>query len=103
MHHAAAQNLEPVFALAEADFALVPAALDVDLERRLGEREERRPEAHVDVVDLEERLAELVQDPFEVAEMGALVDDKAFDLMELRRVCRIRVDAIGAAGTDDAD
>src|SRR5438445_7146857 len=69
MHHAAAQNLQPVFALAEADFALVAGALDVDLKRWLGEREERRPEPHVDVIDLEERLAELVQDPFEVAEM----------------------------------
>src|SRR5690348_2806644 len=72
MHHAATENLEPVLALAEADFALVTAALDVDFERRFGEREERRPESHVDVIDLEERLAELVQDPFEVTEMRAL-------------------------------
>src|SRR6185437_1297766 len=103
MHHAATQNLQPVLALAEADFALVAAALDVDLERGLGEREERRPEAHVDVVDLEERLAELVQNPFEVTEMRALVDDEAFDLVELRRMRRVRVDAIGAARADHAD
>ena len=86
MHHAAAENLQPVVAFAEADFALVAAALDVDLERRLGEREERRPEPHLDVVDLEERLAEFLQDPFQVAEMRALVDDQALDLMEHRRV-----------------
>src|SRR6202020_2995228 len=103
MHHAAAENLQPVLALAEADFALVAAALDVHLERRLGEREERRPEAHIDVVALEECLAELVQDPFEVAEMRALVDDEAFDLMELRRMGGVRIDAIGAAGANDAD
>src|ERR1700749_955903 len=60
MHHAAAENLEPVLALAESDLALVAPALDVDLERRLGEREERREEAHVDLVDLEESLEELV-------------------------------------------
>src|SRR5271169_6520121 len=69
MHHAAAENLEPVLALAETDFSLVAPALDVDLERRLGEGKERRAEAHVDVIDLEERLAELVQDPFQVTEM----------------------------------
>src|ERR1700741_4086652 len=103
MHHAAAEDLHPVLALAETDLALVAAALDVDLERRLGEWEERRPEAHVDVIDLEERLAELVQDPFEVAEMRALVDHEAFDLVELRRVRRVRVDAVGAARTDHAD
>src|ERR1700693_6663525 len=95
MHHAAAQNLQPVLAFAEADLALVAAALDVDLERRLGERKERRPEPHVDVVDLEERLAELVQDPFEMAEMRTLVDDEAFDLVELRRMRRVGIDAIG--------
>src|SRR5579875_3522673 len=37
MHHAAAENLHPVVALAEPDLALVAPALDVDLERRLGE------------------------------------------------------------------
>src|SRR5712675_483684 len=86
MHHAAAENLQPVLTLAETDLSLVAPALDVDLERRLGEREERRAESHVDVIDLEERLAELVQDPFEVAEMRDLVDDEALDLMELRRM-----------------
>src|SRR6478672_2419352 len=103
MHHAAAQNLQPVLAFAEANFTLVAPALDIDLERRLGERKERRPESHVDVIDLEERLAEFVQDPFEVTEMRDLVDDEALDLMKLRRVGRIRIDAIGAARTDDAD
>src|SRR4051812_44524134 len=103
MHHAAAENFEPVLAFAETDLTLVAPALDVDFERRLGEREERRPKSHVDVVDLEERLAELVQDPFEVTEMRALVDDKVLDLMELRRMRRIRIDAIGAARADHAD
>src|SRR6266851_6915148 len=35
VHHAAAENLQPILALAEADLALVAAALDIDLERRL--------------------------------------------------------------------
>ena len=35
--------------------------------------------------------------------MRTLVDDEAFDLMELRRVGRIGIDAIGAAWADDAD
>ena len=69
MHHAAAQNLHPVVAFAEAEFAFVAPALDVDFERGLGEREEGRPEAHLDVIDLEKRLAELLQDPLQMAEM----------------------------------
>ena len=40
MHHAAAEDLEPVVALAEADLAALARALDVDLGRGLGEREE---------------------------------------------------------------
>ncbi len=59
--------------------------------------------AHVDVIDLEERLAEFVQDPFEMAEMRALVDDEALDLVKLRGVGGVGIDAIGAARADDAD
>src|SRR5690349_19469467 len=40
MHHAAAENLHPILAFAEADLALVAAVLDVDFERGLGERKE---------------------------------------------------------------
>src|SRR5207344_147918 len=101
MHHAAAENLEPVLAFAKTNLALVAPALNVDLERGFGEWKERRAEPHVDVIDLEERLAEFVQDPFEVAEMRTSVDDEAFDLVKLRRVCRVGIDAIRPARTDD--
>ena len=47
---------------------------------------------------LEERLAELLQDPLQVAHMGALVDHEALDLVEHRRVRLVAVAAIGAAG-----
>src|SRR5262252_4418623 len=103
MHHAAAENLHPVVALAESDLALVAVALDVDFERRLRERKERRAEAHLDVIDLKERLAEFLQDPFQMAEVGALVDDEPLDLVEHGRVGLIAVAAVGAAGDDDAD
>src|SRR5215831_14644558 len=79
MHHAAAENLHPLVALAESDLALVALALDVELERRLRERKERRTKAHLDLIDLEERLAEFLQDPFQMAEVGALVDDEPLD------------------------
>src|SRR5882724_6173035 len=103
VHHAAAENLHPVLAFAETNLALVAPALDVDLERGFGERKERRAESHVDVIDLEERLAEFVQDPFEVAKMRAFVDDEALDLVKLRRMGRVGIDTVGAAGADDAD
>ncbi|OIQ70853.1 hypothetical protein GALL_475300 [mine drainage metagenome] len=103
MHHAAAENLQPVLAFAKANLAPVAPALDVHLERGFGERKERGAEAHVDVIDLEERLAELVQDPFEVAEMRTLVDDEAFDLVELRCMRSVRIDAVGPARTDHPD
>src|SRR5215475_5643997 len=103
MHHAAAENLHPILALAESDLALVAPALDVDLERGLGERKERWSEAHLDLIDLEECLAEFLQDPFEMAEMGALVDDEPLDLVEHGGMGLIAVAAVGAAGDDDSD
>src|SRR5262249_2711190 len=103
MHHSTAEDLHPVLAFAETHLVLAPTALDVGLERGLGEREERRPEAHLDALDLEERFAEFFEDPLQVAEMRALVDDKALDLMEHRRVGLVGVDAIGATRDDDAD
>src|SRR5262249_18943855 len=103
MHHAAAEDLQPVLAFAEADLVLVAPALDVDFQRRLGEREERRAEAHLHLVDLEERLAELLEDPLEVAEMRLLVDHQTFDLVEHGRVGLVGIAAIGAARNDHAD
>src|SRR5687768_5198681 len=61
VHHAAAEDLQPVVALAETDLTALPRALDVDLGRRLRERKEGWPEAHLHLVDLEEGLAELLQ------------------------------------------
>ena len=55
------------------------------------------------LIDLEERLAELLEDPFQVAEMRALVDHQALDLVEHRRVGLVGVAAIGAARDDHAD
>src|SRR4051812_13119321 len=103
MHHSTAENLQPVVALAEPDLALVAPALDVDLKRGFGEREERRAEAHLDLIDLEECLAELLQNPLQVTEMRGLVDDQSFDLVEHGSVCLVAVAAIGPAGNDDAD
>src|SRR5262245_5365876 len=86
MHHPATENLQPILAFAETDAVLVAPALDVDLERRLGEREIRRAEAHLDVIDLEERLAEFLEDPFQVPKVRGSVDHQTLDLMEHRRV-----------------
>ena len=68
--HAAAEDLEPVLALAEADLAALARALDVDLRRGLREREEGRAEPHLDLVDLEEGLAELLEHPLHVGDVG---------------------------------
>ena len=49
------------------------------------------------LIDFEERLAEFLQNPFQMAEMRTFVDDQALDLMEHRRVRLIGIAAIGAA------
>src|SRR5215472_3149967 len=100
MHHAAAENFQPVIALAKADLALVATALDVYLERRFGKGEERRPEPHFHVVDLKKRLAELRKNPLQMTEMGALVDDETLDLMKHRRMRLVAVATVGAPRAD---
>src|SRR6266571_6653242 len=103
MHHAAAENLHPVLALAESDLPFVASALNVDLERWFGERKKRGTEAHVDLINLEEGLAEFLQNPFQMPEMRARIDDEALNLVEHGCVGLIAVAAVGAAGNDDAD
>src|SRR6185437_15347393 len=70
MDHAAAEDFEPIVALAEADFPALARALDVDLGGRLREGKKRRAKAHLDAWHLEERLAELLEDPFQMAKMA---------------------------------
>src|SRR5260370_1963514 len=84
MHHAATENLQPILAFAETDFALVAPALDIDFERRLGERKKRRPESHVDVIDLEKLLAEFMHDPFEVPDILPLPHHATYTPLQLR-------------------
>ena len=103
--HARAKDFEPAIGLGAADDALAlhQRVADVDLDRRFGEREVARAHPQHDVVALEERLHEGLERPFQVAERDALVDHEALDLVEHRRVRRVGVRAVGAAGGDDAD
>src|SRR5207248_11357565 len=84
MHHSAAEDFHPILALAEPDPVLVAPALDVDFERRFREREIRRPEPHLDAIDFEERLAELLEYPLEMPEMRLTIDPQACDLVKHR-------------------
>src|SRR5690606_19547089 len=71
MHHAAAEDLEPAAGLRP----------DIDLGRRLREREVRRTEAQLDLA-LEEARHELVQERLQVREADAAVDREPLDLRE---------------------
>ena len=70
------------------------------LDARLGEREEVRAQADLAVV-AEDGAGEREQRALEVAERDVLVDREALDLVELRRVRRVVVAPVGAAGDDD--
>src|SRR5215470_6820827 len=103
MHHAAAENLQPLIALSDPDLVADLGVADIDFHRRLGEREVARAEANLDLSHLEERLAEFLEHPFEVPEMSLLVDREPLDLMEHRRVGLVAVAAVDAARRDDAE
>src|SRR3954466_7660415 len=109
VHHPRAEDLDPAGPLAQrAARAVLHEALpavearDVDLDARLGEREEVRPQPHRPLF-AEDRAGEAQQRALEVGERDVLVDREALDLVELRRVRRVVVAPVGAAGDDDVD
>ena len=65
-------------------------------------KKDGRARSEIDA-DFEERLAEFLHHPFQMAEMGVLIDHQRFDLMKHRRVRRVGIAAIGASGRDHAD
>src|ERR671928_818836 len=107
---AGAEDLQPAFALAQVAARAVgqvaaPRAVrarDVDLDARLGEREEVRAQADVPVV-AEDRPGEAQQRALEVGERDVLVDGQALHLVELRRVGGVAVAPVGAPGDDDVE
>ena len=106
---AGAEDLDPALALAHRaaravaqEAVLAVEARDVDLDPRLGEREEVRAQADLALV-AEDRAGERQQRALQVGERDVLVDREALDLVELRRVRRVAVAAVDAAGDDDVE
>src|SRR5262249_54872510 len=81
---AGAAHLDPAGVLADgAALARADEAGDVELDRRLGEREVARPHPHL-ALGPEQRTEELQDGAAEVGERDAAVDGEALDLLEGR-------------------
>src|SRR5512139_1097616 len=103
VHHAASQHLQPPGVRADAAaFAATHHAADVHYGRRFGERKERRPEAHRQIVALEEVAHEVGEHALQVGERHRLVDPQAFDLVEHRRVRHVGIAAVHPSRRNDA-
>ena len=104
IHHPAAQYLEPAGSLADvAALAVADVAAYVNLGRRLGEREERRPHADFGV-GTEHLAGKQEYGLLEVSERHVFVYIQTFDLME--DAVRAGTDGLvseHSARTDDAD
>src|SRR5205807_6402964 len=82
-----AAHLDPARVLADgATLSVAEEARHVELDRRLGEREEARAHAHL-AFRAEERAEELQHGSLQIRERDAAIDDEALDLEE-RRVAR---------------
>src|SRR3546814_6739564 len=103
MHHAAAEDLQPVLARADLQFPALAAAADVDFGARLGEGEVAGPEAQRQVLDSEEGPAEGGQRTLQVPHVAFLVDHHPLDLTESRRVRGIVFGTEGPPRREDAD
>ena len=75
MHHAATANLEPPVLERHVDFC-----------RRLGKREVRRPEAHLQVFDFEEVAQKFTHHTLQVGKGCRFVYPQTFELVKHRRV-----------------
>src|SRR6185312_782990 len=100
--HARAEDLDPSRSLADrAAGAAADPALHVHLRRRLGEWEVGWPKTRSCCA--EQPLGESVEGRLEIDEADALVDAKAFDLVECRRMRRVEeVAPIDGAGNEHA-
>jgi hypothetical protein len=106
---AGAEDLDPRLAAADRaaravaqEAVLAVEAGDVDLDARLGEREEVRAQADLALV-AEDRAGEGQQRALQVGERDVLVDREPLDLVELRRVGRVGVAAVDPARDDDVE
>jgi hypothetical protein len=105
---AGAEDLHPALALAQPAAravahearAVAVEAGDVDLDARLGEREEVRAQADLAAL-AEDRVGEAEQRALEVGERDVRVDGEALDLVELRGVRRVAVAPVGAPRDHD--
>ena len=97
MHLAGSRDLEPA--------ALERTGVEhhVDLGGRLREREERRAEAHLQLIGLEETVQEVGVHPLQIREADVLTDPEALDLMEHRRVRGVGVDPVRATRGNHLD
>ena len=101
---AGAAHLDPAGVLAHrAALAVAEEAGDVELDRRLGEREEARAHAHL-ALRPEQLAEELQHRAAQVGERDPAVDGEALDLLERRRVRRVRrVAPVDATRRDHVD
>src|SRR6185312_1791085 len=97
-----AAELDPADLLADgAARALAQEAGDVDLDARLGEREEVRAQPDL-AVAAEELAGEVLERPLQVGQRQPAVDGEPFDLHEPGRVGGVeRVATVAAARADD--
>ena len=102
MHHAAAENFHPLFALANFNGRAHAFIANIHFGRWFCKWEVMRAELDIDIC-FEKGGYKIHQHTFEVAHVNAFVDNQAFDLMEHWRMCLVTIAAISSSRRDDTD
>src|SRR5690606_29524624 len=103
VHHAATHDFQPAGLLAyPAGATAAHYALDIHLGGRLREREERGPEAHLQIL-LEEHLQEFGDGALEISKTDLTIHQQPLNLMEHRGMGQVGVAAIDATRADDTN
>ena len=74
MHHAAAENFQPIFARADYQTVFATCAANIHLCGWFCEGEEARAEAHRHIFNLKKCLKELFKNPFQVTEVNIFIN-----------------------------
>ena len=102
MHHAAAENFHPLFALANLNSAANTFIAHIHFGGGFREGEMMRAELYVHIC-FKKGADEIHQHAFEVAHVNAFINHQAFDLVEHRRMGLVTIATISAARRDNAD
>lgn len=95
------KNLKKVIEIEEFKMREGEVEMDIELKRRIGEREEGRENKNIKRRKLKEGFEEILKKKINIGEIGRIVEKKKIEMMENRRMGGVGINKIGIEGDED--